>query len=344
LMTRVRKSVLWFLTVVLLVALAAGAGCGRASAPDTSEPAAQGETRDTTQAAGADDAVEAPETDESHEEPFPLTITDGLGRDVTLEERPERIVCLAPSNAEIVYALGGGQGVVGVADSCDYPEAVAELSHVGGCYDAKHTNFEAIVALEPDLVLGINGHPEVLDRLEELGVCAFAVDAKVVDEVLESIDTVGRLIGRRAEAAELIAGLRDRIDAVVDEVAGLPAPRVFFEVWYDPLMTAGPGSFQHDLIELAGGENVAGDADQPWPTFSLEVLVERDPEVIITTFGETVTALESGTREGWRELSAVRNGRVVLVDPNLVSRPGPRIVDGLELFARAIHPQAFAGQ
>ncbi|MCL6450640.1 MAG: cobalamin-binding protein [Acetobacteraceae bacterium] len=278
---------------------------------------------------------------------FPVTLKDGLGREITVPAEPQRIISLAPSNTEILFALGAGGRVVGVTDNCNYPPEAAQRERLGGAFDAAHVNFERVVALSPDLILGLGGAREVVERLEGLGLRVFAVEARNLDEVFESIVTVGRLVGLEKTARGLADHLRMRADRVSLAAASLKPeerPLVFFEIWPDPLMTAGPGTFIHDLIELAGGRNIAADADQPYPLFSLEALIARDPQVIVTTFPETVEALSAGTRPGWSGLSAVRDGRVRLVDQDLVSRPGPRLVEGLEAMARAIHPERFGGE
>lgn len=274
-----------------------------------------------------------------------ITATDALGRTVTVAKRPERIVSLAPSNTEILFALGLGERVVGVTDYCDYPPEAKAKEKVGGFKDP---SVEKVVALRPDLVLATGGiQREVVAQLEKVGVPVFVLDPHTMDEVPAGIRTVARLAGAAAEGERVAAGLEARVKAVRDRTAGIPEaarPPVFYEVWPDPLMTAGPGSFAHDMIALAGGRNVAAGTAQPYPKFSMEELVAADPAVIITPFEETAKALADGRRPGWRGLRAVRDGRVAVVNQDLTSRPGPRLVDGLEAMARAIHPELFAGE
>ncbi len=320
------------LLIGLALLAAAVAGCG---ARGEERPAAEGRGRPAAEEREA--GLQAPS--------YPLAVTDDLGRQLTLARRPERIVSLAPSNTEILFALGLGERVVGVTDYCDYPPEAKAKEKVGGFRDP---SIEKIVALKPDLVLATGGvQRETVAQLEKLGVPVFVLDPRTVDGVLGSIRTVARLAGIPAAGEPLAESLQRRIDAVRARTAGLPEdarPAVFYEVWPDKLRTAGPGSFIHDLIELAGGRNVAADTGQPYPEFSVESLVAADPAVIITPFEQTARDLAQGRRPGWQGIRAVREGRVVVVDQDLVSRPGPRLVDGLEAFARAIHPELFGGE
>lgn len=313
-----------------IAVLLAAAGCG-------SRGGAGGDTG-KADATGTGQAVRAEEVR------YPLQAKDDLGRDVTIAKVPERIVSLAPSNTEILYALGLGDRVVGVTDYCDYPPEAKAKEKVGGFKDP---SVEKVVALGPDLVLATGGiQRQVVDQFEKVGVAVFVLDPHTVDGVLGSVRTVARLAGIPDEGKRVADGLDARVKAVRDRTAALSPddrPAVFHEVWPDPLMTAGPGSFAHDMIELAGGRNVAAGAGQPYPPFSQEELVAADPAVIITPFAETAQALAQGKRPGWRTLKAVRDGRVVVVNQDLVARPAPRLVDGLEAFARAIHPELFAG-
>lgn len=273
---------------------------------------------------------------------FPVTLTDALGRQVTLDKAPERIISLIPSNTEILFSLGLGDRIVGVNDNDNYPPEVTKKEKIGGAFDLQNTNIEKIVSLKPDLILGGAIQKPVVEELAKLNLTIYAMpDAATVQEAISSIATVGDLTGTKSEAEKLIASLNARVEAVVAKVKDQPKPKVFHEVWGDPLMTAGPGSFIDDMIKLAGGTNIAADAASAYPQFSLESLVERNPDVITTPFKQTADDLAAGKRQNWKGLRAVKEGRVVVLDQDIISRPGPRIVDGLEAFARAIHPELF---
>lgn len=272
----------------------------------------------------------------------PVSATDDAGRSVSLASVPQRIVSGAPSNTEILFALGLGDKVVGVDANSDYPEQAKSIAKIGDGISPQTTNFEQIVAMKPDVFFAIKGQEAVVAELERLGIPAYVVDSPTLDDIIKDITAIGQLTGTEKKAAQVTADMQARIDAVVSKVKDLPAdqrPQVFYEVWNEPLMTAGPATFVDSLITLAGGTNVAADAKAgSWPEYSLETLIKKDPSVIITTFGDAASV---SARPGWASIKAVKDQRILLVDPNLVVRPGPRVVTGLELFAKAIHPELF---
>jgi iron complex transport system substrate-binding protein len=272
----------------------------------------------------------------------PGTYTDDMGRGVTIEEVPQRIVCFGPSITEIAFALGLGERVVGVDDFSDYPAEAQDLPKVGSAFAP---SIESLVALEPDLVLTLE-HEEFNSELEALGITYLIFDPKDIDNILTNIELVGAVTDTVDEAASLVESLEERIADVQNRVAGGDLLSVFYIVdATDPTLpwTAGPGSFIDALITMAGGENVAHDAPYAWLQFSIEEVVSADPDVIIvqTMLGgiPTITIEDLQAHPIWGEMSAVKQGRVYLVDGDLVSRSGPRIVDGLEALAEAIHPE-----
>ncbi len=280
-------------------------------------------------------------------EAAPQPVVDARGKTVALSRPPQRIVSLAASNTEILFALGLGKQVVGVDDFSNYPPEAQEIAKVG----ALKMSAETILALQPDLVLaaGIT-NPDLILAIERAGVPVLTIDAQDLPGILETIRIVGKATGRTRQAEELVASLQARIDAVVSKTRqATRRPRVFHEVdASDPAkpFTAGPGSFIDALISLAGGENVAKDAQSPWPQIALEQLVRTDPEVIVIGrfAGQTLTPAEVARRPGWENLTAVKTSAIYFVDADLVSRPGPRIVDALEAYARILHPELFAGE
>ena len=272
--------------------------------------------------------------------PFPITVTDEAGNAVTVPAEPERIVSLSPSHTEILFALGLGGRLVGATTYCNYPPEVADTPRVGGFSDV---DLEQVVGLAPDLVLASTIHStEVVPRLEELGIAVFVVNPPTVLAVLDSILTIGFITGQARAAAVLVAEMQERIDAILEAVAGAAKPEVFWELGPD-LYTAGPGSFIDDLITLAGGKNVAADAQSQWPQLSAETIIVKDPEIIVLAdhnYGETAAIVEA--RPGWADVAAVKEGRMVeLANDDVFSRPGPRIVEGLEFLARVFHPDRF---
>ena len=272
---------------------------------------------------------------------YPLTVTDDVGRSVTIRARPQRIVSIAPSNTETAYALGLGDRIVGVDEFSDYPEAAKAKAKVGGFFQL---NVEPAVALNPDLVLAAAIHSrDYLAALEARGMTVLVLGPRDLPGVLEAISLLGQVADANAEAARLRGDLDARMTAVSERLRGVAArPRVYFEI--DPTFyTAGPNSFINDLLTRAGGANIASDAPSPFTQLSPEAIIAKDPEVIVladTEQGITPEAVRA--RPGWANLSAVRNNRIVPIDTNLTSRAGPRVFDALEQLARAFHPTVFA--
>jgi iron complex transport system substrate-binding protein len=277
---------------------------------------------------------------------FPLTLTDDLGREVTIEAKPQRIVSLAPSHTEILFAIGAGEQVVGVTTYCNYPQEAETREQVGG-FSAETISVEKIIALEPDLVLSVGKlHETVIEALKQAGVTVYAVDAETFDQVYVSIEAVGQMADHDKEATHLVAQMKERVAAVESVVAEIPdeeRPTVFWETWDEPLMAAGPTTFAGQMIEKAGGVNLFADVTQRYAEISIEEVIQRNPDVIMgpDTHGEALTADQVAIRPGWGTIKAVQDGRIYVFDGDITSRAGPRIVDGLEMIARALHPDRF---
>jgi iron complex transport system substrate-binding protein len=268
---------------------------------------------------------------------FPQVITDDAGRKVTIERSPTRIVSIAPSNTEMLFALGLDERIVGVDSYSNYPPEAAQKPQVGSYLEP---DLERIVAAEPDLILATEAHVgTVLPELDALGLPTVVIEPADLDEVFSSMLLVGTITDMSPRAQHVVCELQARVDAVTQAVAGAPRPRVFFELSPD-LYTAGPGSYINDLLSRAGGDNVAAGAGELWPQLSAEAVVSADPEVILLADHEAgITAEQVATRPGWQQVSAVQQGRIVSLDADLVARPGPRVVDGLEAIAAALHPE-----
>lgn len=270
---------------------------------------------------------------------YPVTLIDSLGREVTITEEPDKVISLSPAITEILFAIGAGDQIAGVTDYCEYPPEALEKNKVGGFEDP---NMELIIELEPDIIFVAAGiQEELVQQFEKLGIEVVVLDAEEVKDVLNNIEVAGIAVGNWEEAQQLVADLEARINAVEEKVANAShQPTVFFEVWDDPLMTAGPGSFIDDLISMAGGQNIAYDAVKRYAEFSIEVLLERDPDVYLIQ-DHAHQPEDVMARPGFQGLTAVQTGRVAAVKDDWVTLPGPRIVDGLEAIARVLHPDLF---
>ncbi len=270
---------------------------------------------------------------------FPMTVTDDAGRKLTLAKEPQRIVSISSSNTEILFALGLGDRVVGVDEYSNFPPPAKDKPKVGSFLKP---DMEKILALEPDLILGSDMHVKtVLPELEKRSLTVIVTNPKAVKAVLESIKLVGLATGRQKEAETLAGGMQNRISAVEAQVKSASPVRTFFELSPE-LHTAGPGSFVDDMIRLAGGTNVAAGAGKEWPQLNQESLFLADPEVILLADHGSAGGQSPETvagRPGWKQVAAVKNGRVFTIDPDLTNRPGPRVVEGLEMIAGKLHPK-----
>ena len=277
----------------------------------------------------------------------PSSFSDRGGRQVTLSAPPKRIVSLAPSITETLFAIGAGSQLVGVTTFCNFPAEVAALTKVGG-FTADTLSLEAIINLSPDLVLaGDAGQLALLEALKPLGIPVLLFAPERIQEVYADIEQLGAMTGHEAEAATALATMRQRIERVAAAVADIPSDqrlRVFWEVFDEPLMTAGPMTFIGQLIELAGAQNIFADANEGYPQVSTEAIIERNPDVIIGPdyHADKLTPELIAQRPGWDQLAAVKNERIHLLNDDIVSRPGPRLADALEELARILYPERFS--
>ncbi|KZE64289.1 iron ABC transporter substrate-binding protein [Fictibacillus phosphorivorans] len=276
---------------------------------------------------------------------FPLKVKDASGKEVTIEERPEKIVSLIPSNTEILFALGLEKEVVGVSDFDNYPEAAAKKTKIGGM----EFNVEKIVGLKPDLVLahesGMATAKDGLKQLEDAGIAVFVVkDATNFDDTYDSIDTISEVTGTESKGDEIIKGMKDDLADIEDKAKSVKEKKkVWVEVSPSPeIYTAGKGTFIDEMLKAINAENAAGDLDG-WAKVSEEQPVAYNPDVIVTTYGyytekpkEQVIA-----RKAWKDVSAVKNNNIYDVHSDKVTRPGPRLIEGVEELAKAIYPDVF---
>jgi len=274
----------------------------------------------------------------------PRTFVDDLGRKIYLAKAPSRIASLAPSVTEILFAIGVSDRIVGVTQFCDYPPEAQAKPKIG----ASQSNIESLLALNPDLVIAPQAfiRPDVLDKLDHLKITVYILEAKTIEDILAHIQTLGRMLERSVAADELAASMRRRITDVKTRTRALTRPRLLYVLNSDPLVTVGPGSFIHQLIELAGGTNVGAATQTPYPHLSLEEAIRQDPEIIVFPVGTTegIPETEQQRWQRWSTMSAVKQGRFYRISSVLLDRPGPRIVEGLEALARGIHPEAFEGR
>jgi len=252
------------------------------------------------------------------------------------KKTPERIISTAPSNTEILFALGLGDKVVGVTTYCNYPPEAPEKEKIGGF---STVDIEKIISLNPDMVLASSKTgDENIKKLEDKGITVLIVEPKNIDEILKAIELIGNVTGKENEAKSLTENMLKRINKVKENSKNLKEkPKVMYVVWHEPLMSAGKNTFANDIIEIAGGENIYSDMEIQYPTISLESVIDRNPDIIIASVGHgdagNLTYNYVMNEPRLKDVNAVKNKRVYEIDADIMNRPGPRISDALEQFA-----------
>lgn len=275
---------------------------------------------------------------------FPLEYKDDLGRKIKIENEVERIISLAPAITEIIYALGIEEKLVAVSSACDYPKAATKKENIGRIDEP---NIEKIVALEPDLVITESVTKiQSLKRLTELKIKNIGFKPETINDTITMIEDIAYLTSAETAGAKITKDLKEEYQdlkkLVTEKLAKNKRPRVFYQIWSDPLYTAGKGTFIDNLIQEAGGYNIAREAKGSWPTYSRESLIAADPEIYISSKHggpESLSLAKLKEKEIYREVSAFKNNRLYLVEQDLVNRPSPRIIEGYKEFIKAIFPE-----
>ncbi len=273
-----------------------------------------------------------------------VVVTDRKGREVSIEGVPERIVSLSPANTETLFALGLGEAVVAVTEYCNYPPEAQEKELIG---DFANPSTEKILELSPDLVLASTLQKDTVLQLEDLGVKVLVVESQSLEEIYSSIKMIAEVTAVEEEGEALVLSMMDRVKAVEDALAVIgEADRVliFYEVYSDPLMSAGDGTFINEIIAYAGGINIFHDVDENYPMVSAEVVAEKEPDVILYPdyHGTADLVLEQmAGRPGWENVPAITENRIYAVNDDHFSRPGPRIVNAIEEAAKFFYPDLF---
>jgi iron complex transport system substrate-binding protein len=291
--------------------------------------------------------VNQKQTETTKSSEFPVTIKDALDQEVVIEKKPERIISLLPSNTEIAFGLGLGKQIVGVSDFDNYPEEVKEKEKIGGM----EFNVEKIISLKPDLVLAhasnANNAKAGLDQIRNAGIDVLVVnDANSFSKVYESIDMIGKATGKTKEATDMINEMKGKVEEIRKKAADIKDDKkvkVFVEVSPAPdIFTTGKGTFMNEMLEIINAENAAAD-QEGWVQITEEAIIQLNPDVIVTTYGfyEKNPVEKVLSRKGWENVSAIKNKRVYDVNSDTVSRPGPRLVEGLEELASVVYPEVF---
>lgn len=274
-----------------------------------------------------------------------VVVIDRLERSIALKRPPRRIISLSPATTELLFAIQGGSALVGATSSCNYPPQALSVQRIGvGTMEG--ISREILVGLEPDLVLCVwNCHKPLITQLEHLGIPVIALGPETLDELFDEARLLGLVTGHQRDAEVLIDAMSARLEKLVARVHSIPPDEqrsVFYEVWDDPLMTAGPKSFIDEIIRLGRMRNIFSDAEVPYPRVSSEAVLARNPDVILapSTHGEKVEFDRLASRPGWSGLSAIKNKQVFLIDGDQISRCGPRLLDALEQMLNAVYPMS----
>lgn len=273
-----------------------------------------------------------------------ITVKDSAGTTITLSGKAVRIVSLSPALTETIYAVGSS--TIGNTTYCNYPERAKTVQKIGG-YSAKSVSIENIIALKPDLVIGeLNAHKSLIEPLNKAGIKAMLIKLDTFDDIYSAITVIGQITGNNKAASDLVASLKRRIAVVAEKINKIPddkRPTIFWEVWHEPLMTAGPNTFIGQIITAAGAKNIFADLKENWPVVSFEAILTKNPMYIASTLshGPEMDNTKLKQRTGWSSMTAVVQNRVLLFDDDIFSRPGPRFVDAVEIMAKALYPELF---
>lgn len=316
------------IAMLMLICALLLAACGQKNEPGVKEPA---------QAQASSGAAASGTAEKSTKRTvYPLTVKDASGKEVTFTKAPQRIVSLSPSETEVLFALGLDDKVVGVTEYCDYPAQAKTKPKMGNLQG----NPEAIIAANPDIVLaGLSLNKKSAEKLSELKMTVFSVEPKTLDQVIERILVYGQITDTQEQAEKVVAQIKAEKQKVVDAVKHLkPEQKKKVYIEFSPGWTVGKGEYMDELITIAGGINVASDL-QGWKKISEENIIASNPDVIL--FAKGVPDLEKTIRGrgGWDKITAIKDNRIVGLDDNLISRPGPRVTQGLLQIAKGIYPE-----
>ncbi|MDE3840687.1 ABC transporter substrate-binding protein [Bacillus methanolicus] len=321
---------LYSLLLAMLFAAGILAGCGGEEKPDNNTSSNE------------------PKQEQKSETEFPVTIKDATGEEVVIQSKPERIVSLIPSNTEIAFALGLGEEVVGVSDHDNYPEEATKKEKIGGM----EINVEKIISLNPNLVLAspsiAQSSKEGLQQLKDAGITVLVVnDAQNFEQVYDSIEMIGTATGEMDEAEKIIQNMKERISKIKEKASKIEESKqktVFVEISPAPeIYTPGKNTFMDEMLTIINAKNAFGELEG-WAKIDQEAVIEKNPDVIVTTYGfyEKDPVGNVTSRKGWENINAVKNKQVFDVHSDLVSRPGPRLAEGVEELAKAVYPEIFA--
>jgi iron complex transport system substrate-binding protein len=325
-MFKAKKILSLLLVVIMILSLAA---CNK-NEPNTPVSGQEGANTDGTN-----------KPEDNQKTIYPFKFTDDSGKEIVLDKAPDKIASGSPAITEIIYAVKGGDKLIGVTEFCNYPEEATKKEKIG---DYNGPNIEKLIELGTEVYITDHVLGDVGKQLEDANIKVVILEAKKYEDVFSQVELIGQMLDKNVAAESTLIEMQAREVYVLKAIKDAKSKRVFFEVWHDPLMSSGPGSFMDEMIKLLGSENIASDAASAYAEFSVETLIERNPEVYITANDGMKTAEDIKTRTGYDQIEAIKNDRIYFLDPDVISRPGPRIVEGLEMLAEAIYSEIFNGK
>ncbi len=332
-MIKLKRIMMIILVLVLVSAVVTACGAPADNGTDAKDSPSNGADTSAGGQEDSDGATEGDETgDAQSEDVFPVTVEDFWGNQVTIEKKPEKIVSLSPANTEILFALGLGDNVIGVTEYCTYPEEATQKEKVS---DFDGVNVELIVSKEPDLVItGGYLHEDATQRFKELDITVISTECLGYDDIFKAIELIGQATGATGNATELIDSIKQQVGEIVAKVDNQEKPKVYFNVEMSSMYTCGSNTFINTLIEMAGGQNIV--EEENWLQYSVEKLIEQDPDIILN--GDYLTSSDDIlNKPEFADITAVKNGKVFDLNPDLVTRSSPRVAQALEDIYNAIN-------
>lgn len=272
---------------------------------------------------------------------YPFKFTDDSGKELVLDKAPDKVASGSPAITEMIFAIKANDKLVGVTQFCDFPEEAKRIDITG---DYNGPSIEKLIEFGANMYITDHISDDQRKTLEDANIIVVVLASKNYNDVFSKILLMGQIFNKNPQADSALIIMKHRESVILNSVKGSKSKRVFYEVWHDPLMTSGHGSFIDEMIKMLGSENIAGDAESAYAEYSIEKVIEKNPQIYLTANDGMKTAEDIKARPGFDQVDAIKNEHIYFLDANIISRPGPRIVEGLEILAEAIYSEIFGGK
>lgn len=272
---------------------------------------------------------------------YPFKFTDDSGKEIVLDKAPDKVASGSPAITEMIFAIKADDNLVGVTQFCDFPEEAKRIDITG---DYNGPSIEKLIEFGANMYITDHISDDQRKTLEDANIIVVVLASKNYNDVFSKILLMGQIFNKNPQADSVLIIMKHRESVILNSVKGSKSKRVFYEVWHDPLMTSGHGSFIDEMIKMLGSENIAGDAESAYAEYSIEKVIEKNPQIYLTANDGMKTAEDIKARPGFDQVDAIKNEHIYFLDANIISRPGPRIVEGLEILAEAIYSEIFGGK